>query len=222
MKRLNSILYNGGHMETKLLRLSAINPAPYNPRKPLKQGDREWDALNNSIDKFGLVEPLIVNKRTNNLVGGHQRYNVLRSKGVTEAECVIVDVDDQQERLLNIALNKIEGDWDYEKLDELFQTMNENDIIFSGFSEDEVGDLFGTSEPEFGEESEGWDEHTTGTPEAEDKPATGENEGFTVYLSFPTRAAATGWLLQRNLEAEFEETRNVTVNMVGDKYDRED
>ena len=73
-------------METKVMRLSEIKPAEYNPRVKLSEKDFEYKALRESITQFGLVVPLIVNERTGNLVGGHQRLSVLLEQGVEETE----------------------------------------------------------------------------------------------------------------------------------------
>ena len=80
------------------------------------------------------MEPLVVNLRTGNLVGGHQRYNVLLDLGHTEAEAAVVDLDEKQEKLLNVALNRIEGQWDYEKLQDLFEEFSAEDIFATGYS----------------------------------------------------------------------------------------
>ncbi len=89
-----------------------LNPASYNPRKDLKPGDKEYEKLKRSIAEFGYVEPVIWNKTTGNVVGGHQRLKVLLDLGQTEIDCVIVELDDKREKALNLALNKIQGDWD--------------------------------------------------------------------------------------------------------------
>ncbi|HOR78805.1 MAG TPA: ParB N-terminal domain-containing protein, partial [Anaerolineaceae bacterium] len=93
-----------------------LNPAAYNPRKDLKPGDKEYEKLKRSIAEFGYVEPIIWNKTTGNVVGGHQRLKVLLDLGQTEIDCVIVELDDKREKALNLALNKIQGDWDEAKL----------------------------------------------------------------------------------------------------------
>jgi len=90
---------------------SKLNPAAYNPRKDLKPGDKEYEKLKRSIAEFGYVEPIIWNKTTGNVVGGHQRLKVLLDLGQTEIDCVIVELDDKREKALNLALNKIQGDW---------------------------------------------------------------------------------------------------------------
>lgn len=119
--------------------------APYNPRKELKPGDVEYTKLKNSIEKFGYVEPIIVNDRTGYIVGGHQRLSVLKDLGYTEVEVVHVDLDDAHEKALNIALNKVSGDWDADKLEDLLRDININsdlDIKFTGFDLDELETMF--------------------------------------------------------------------------------
>ncbi len=91
-------------------------PAEYNPRKDLKTGDAEYEKLKRSIEQFGYVEPVIWNKVTGRVVGGHQRLKVLQDMGISEVECVVVAMDEEKEKALNIALNKISGEWDKDKL----------------------------------------------------------------------------------------------------------
>jgi len=102
-------------MEVRRMKVNEINPAPYNPRIDLKPGDPEYEALKKSIERFGLVDPLIWNKRTNRLVGGHQRLKVLKDLGYETADVVVVDLPESEEKTLNIALNKIQGDWEETK-----------------------------------------------------------------------------------------------------------
>ena len=116
-------------MNIKRIKLADVKPAAYNPRRQLKPGEKEYEALKASISRWSLVEPLVVNLRTGNLVGGHQRYNVLLDLGHTEAEAAVVDLDEKQEKLLNVALNRIEGQWDYEKLQDLFEEFSAEDIL---------------------------------------------------------------------------------------------
>ena len=90
-------------------------PADYNPRKDLKPGDAEYEKLKRSIEQFGYVEPVIWNQTTGRVVGGHQRLKVLMDMGMTEVDCVVVEMDEDKEKALNIALNKISGEWDTDK-----------------------------------------------------------------------------------------------------------
>ncbi len=123
-------------MRIEPIRVSRINPAPYNPRLDLQPGDPEYEKLARSIDEFGCVEPLVWNKRTRHLVGGHQRFKVLLARGATEVDVSVVDLPLEREKALNIALNKIAGDWDQDKLarllDELVHIPN-FDVSLTGF-----------------------------------------------------------------------------------------
>ena len=87
-----------------------LTPAPYNPRKDLRPGDREYESLKRSIQEFGVVDPVIFNTRTKHLVGGHQRLTVLRDLGHTSAPTVLVDLDELREKALNLKLNKVAGE----------------------------------------------------------------------------------------------------------------
>jgi len=120
--------------------INKINPAPYNPRLDLKPGDIEYEKIKRSINEFDLVEPLVWNRQTGNLVGGHQRLKVLQEQGIKEVEVSVVDLPDSKEKALNIALNKIQGDWDYPKLKDLLLDIDtgEFDIEITGFDENEI------------------------------------------------------------------------------------
>lgn len=98
-------------MNIQIISLDRINPAAYN-RVDLQIGDPEYEKLRRSIETFGYVEPIVWNERTGNMVGGHQRYKILHARGDTEAAVSVVYLDEQQERLLNLALNKVSGRWD--------------------------------------------------------------------------------------------------------------
>jgi len=123
--------------------IKKINPAVYNPRKDLKPGDPEYEKLKKSLAEFDLVEPLIWNKRTGNLVGGHQRLKILQERGDTEVEVSVVDLPDKKEKALNLALNKISGEWDFPKLKDLLEELDTGDfdIEITGFDDKEIEDL---------------------------------------------------------------------------------
>ncbi len=119
-------------------------PADYNPRKDLKPGDTEYEKLKRSIEQFGYVEPVIWNKTTGFVVGGHQRLKVLLDMGITEVECVVVEMDAEKEKALNIALNKISGEWDKDKLALLIADLQgaDFDVSLTGFEPAEIDSLF--------------------------------------------------------------------------------
>ena len=110
-------------MIIKKIPVNTINPAPYNPRKNLKPDDHEYQKLLKSIDEFGYIDPLIWNKRTGNLVGGHQRFKILLAKGLKDIEVSVVDLSSEKEKALNLALNKISGNWDRDKLSSLLDEL---------------------------------------------------------------------------------------------------
>lgn len=130
-------------MEIRKIPIEQLNPAAYNPRKDLQPGDPEYEKLKRSIQEFDLVEPLVWNERTGRLVGGHQRLKVLQELGYEEVEVSVVDLPEEKEKALNIALNKISGDWDNEKLKDLLEELDTGDfdIELTGFGMDEIEDL---------------------------------------------------------------------------------
>lgn len=121
-----------------------INPAEYNPRKDLKPGDPAYEKLKRSMTEFGYVEPIIWNEETGNIVGGHQRYKVLVAEGHKEVECVIVKMSPEREKALNVALNKVTGDWEFEALADLIKDLEAQDfdVTLTGFDAAEIEDLF--------------------------------------------------------------------------------
>jgi len=141
-------------MELLRLPIGRINPAPYNPRRDLRPGDPDYEALTKSLREFGLVEPLVWNRRTGTLVGGHQRFKVLKARGDTEVDVSVVDLPLEREKALNIALNRIEGGWDERKLAELLDELirvPDFDIHTIGFeigeARDIIADLLGDTDP---------------------------------------------------------------------------
>ena len=130
-------------MEIQKIPAARLNPAAYNPRVDLKPGDKEYEKLKRSINEFGYVEPVIWNRQTGNVVGGHQRLKVLLDMGQTEIDCVVVDLDLSHEKALNIALNKIQGDWDEDKLAAIMADFDAEafDVSLTGFDAGEVDAL---------------------------------------------------------------------------------
>lgn len=130
-------------MEIKKIKIENLNLAEYNPRVNLKETDDIYKKIKASIEEFGYVEPLIVNTKNNTIIGGHQRLNVLKDLGYDEVECVLLDIDIKAEKKLNLALNKITGIWDTEKLNELFNELDltEEELLATGFDEVEIENL---------------------------------------------------------------------------------
>ena len=148
-------------MEIKELSLKELKPAAYNPRKKLKNGDKEYEKIKQSLLKFGYVDPIIVNEDLT-VIGGHQRLTVLKDLDYETAKCVIVDLPKEDEKALNIALNKITGQWDEALLADLLLDLQESDfnLDLTGFEPPEIDDILSNvhdkelSEDEFDVEEE--------------------------------------------------------------------
>lgn len=130
-------------MQFKKLKIDSLIPAKYNPRKDLKPGDKEYEKIKNSLTEFGYVDPIIVNSDLT-IIGGHQRWKVLKSLGYTEVDCVVIDIDKTKEKALNVALNKISGEWNEALLAELIKDLQsiDYDVSFTGFEPPEIEELF--------------------------------------------------------------------------------
>lgn len=130
-------------MKIESIAIEKIKPAVFNPRKDLGFGDPDYEKLKKSILEFDLVEPLVWNKRTGNLVGGHQRLKILKELGIENVEVSVVDLSPVKEKALNLALNKIQGEWDLPKLKDLLQELDtgELDMEITGFDFKEIEDL---------------------------------------------------------------------------------
>lgn len=146
-------------MEIEHIKITDLKPAEYNPRRI---SDDDYQKLKNSISTFGLVDPIIVNLKNMHIVGGHQRYDVLLEEHMLDndflAELPMIKLgdvgfvftdtnlsiaDDDHEKALNLALNKISGEWDEQKLQPLLEELELSpiDIQLTGFSEPELEEL---------------------------------------------------------------------------------
>jgi hypothetical protein len=128
-------------MNLTKVQLNNLRYADYNPRKALQTGDPEYEKIKRSINEFGYVDPIIVNQDLT-IIGGHQRATVLKDLGYQEVDVLIVDVDKVKEKALNIALNKISGEWQMDKLkDLLLELETQIDIGITGFEDEEIREL---------------------------------------------------------------------------------
>ena len=132
-------------MNLQRIAIEKLKPAKYNPRKDLKPGDPAYEKIKRSLHDFGYVDPVIWNEVTGNIVGGHQRHKVLAAEGATEIDCVVVHIENlQDEKALNVALNKAVGEWEPVALADLLSELQDAgyDIGATGFDAAEVNDLF--------------------------------------------------------------------------------
>lgn len=121
-------------------RIADMERATYNPRVELQPGDAEYETLKRSLEQFGMVEPVVWNERTNRVVGGHQRLTVEAALGHEEVDVSVVDLDEIKEKELNIALNKIGGRWDTEKLGAVFDSLGDR-VLETGFTQPEIDEV---------------------------------------------------------------------------------
>lgn len=142
-------------MELKKQKIGDLKIVTYNPRKELNEKDKEYQKIKNSIIEFGYVAPIIINA-DKTVISGHQRIKVLKDLGYEEIDCIVVNFDKNKEKLLNIALNKISGEWDYQKLESIFNELDENniDLLITGFDEKEINKLIKETEETMNENTE--------------------------------------------------------------------
>ena len=99
-------------MKIELIKINKLKPAKYNPRQI---STKQYKDLKESIEKFGLVDPIIVNK-DNTVIGGHQRLKICKDLKYVDVDCVMLDLSKEEERELNIRLNKNTGTFDMDIL----------------------------------------------------------------------------------------------------------
>jgi ParB-like chromosome segregation protein Spo0J len=124
-------------MNIRRMQLADLNPADYNPRKDLQPDDPAYLKIKQSLETFGMVEPIIWNERTGHIVGGHQRIKALRDMGEAETDVVVINEPLKEEKKLNVALNKITGEWDDDKLSVILNELGE-EAADTGFTLPEI------------------------------------------------------------------------------------
>ena len=185
------------------IKVTELNAAQYNPRIALEPGMPEWEKLKTSIEQFGNVEPVVWNRRTGNVVGGHQRLAVLKSMGYESVPCSVVDLDEKEEKLLNIALNKIKGQWDYDKLEEILSDFDYEVATASGFSAEEIAVILANND-DLGDDADygDWDD-------GEEEPIVGGS--YVVTLVFANAELAAQWAENEGYKDQIREGSNTTV-----------
>ncbi len=139
-------------LQIQYLPTESLNPATYNPRE---MSEEQMEKLKKGLQTFGFVDPIVLNKDMT-IIGGHQRWTAAKSLGMTTVPCVVLDLNKSQERALNIALNKISGEFVADMLSTLLRDIYESglDMDLTGFDDDEWKTLLGIEDDEnqFGEE----------------------------------------------------------------------
>lgn len=125
-------------IQTIQVKISELKPAAYNPRKI---SDKAYVDLQESLRRFNMLDPLIVNgsaERRNTIIGGHQRYRAAKELGFKTVPVVYVDLDEARERELNLRLNRNTGEWDFELLKQLDIEL----LLDVGFDDTDLGDIW--------------------------------------------------------------------------------
>jgi len=127
------------NLQIQTININELNPAPYNPRK---WSSEAIEQLTESIKRFGMVDPLLVNgakERRNIVIGGHFRLKVAKDLGITEVPVVYVDIPEiKREQELNLRLNRNLGEWDYS----LLADFDESLLTDVGFTSEELDITF--------------------------------------------------------------------------------
>lgn len=193
----------------QLIDIEKLNEAPYNPRIQLEPGMPEWEKLKVSIETFGNVEPIVWNERTGNVIGGHQRLSVLKSMGVTSVECSVVNLDENEEKILNLALNKIKGKWDYDKLAEILKDFDYEVASVCGFAEEEIAVILANNEDLEDEiDYSDWDD------DDEDEMIIGGS--YVITLVFDNVVSAEQWAEHEGYKNQIREGSTTTVIRIGE------
>lgn len=192
-------------MEIRTLNAAKLKAADYNPRRDLQPEDAEYQKLRRSIEEFGYIEPIIWNERTGRVVGGHQRLKVLLEQGAQEVECVVVDLPDKDEKILNVLLNKVKGRWDIGKLADLLQQLDEAGAMeVTGFEDWELKSLL----MQYDHIKDLMEEDFSGYDDSK------ERSTFTMTFSLPAdaREAVEGYM--KNTENAKAELATAIINKV--------
>lgn len=123
-------------MKIEQVKINDLKPAEYNPRQLTEDQHKH---LTESIKKFGLVDPIIVNNhkdRKNIVIGGHQRLKIAQELGFDTVPVVYLDLDPEREKELNLRLNRNLGQWDFDTLANNFEV---DYLLNLGFTESELG-----------------------------------------------------------------------------------
>lgn len=129
-------------MNIRRMQLADLKAAAYNPRKDLQPEDPAYLKIKQSLETFGMVEPIIWNEKTGHIVSGHQRIKALRDMGETETDVVVISETLKEEKKLNVILNRAKGRWDNEKLAPLMKELSERgDVSITGFEDYELQGL---------------------------------------------------------------------------------
>lgn len=190
------------------IEVGRLKAAAYNPRIELKPGTPDFEKLRESIETFGFVEPIVWNKRTGNVVGGHQRLAVYRYLGYTTVPCSVVELDESDEKVLNVALNKIKGQWDYEKLEKLLREFDYEVAAKTGFAAEEIAVILANNDDLITDGDDDFAEWDWDDSEENDTVVGGS---YVVTLIFADSQFADEWAKAHGYKNQVRDGSNTTV-----------
>jgi ParB-like chromosome segregation protein Spo0J len=189
-------------------KVADLKYAPYNPRRI---SEEELGRLEQSMKKYGCADLIVWNERTGYVVGGNQRLIILNRNKVPAISVVVVNLSLEEEMALNVALNKISGDWDYTKLKDVLRSIEGTslDVTLTGFSEGEVAAILQNMEFEVPE-----------IPGEQDDLSPAHVGNFVIYLTFSSREKAVAYL-REHFNHEFMKGRQTTIINMDEFSDKE-
>lgn len=169
-------------MQVEQIPIHNLKPAPYNPRS---LSAHAFENLQRSLDSYGMPQPIVVNRRSGFIVGGHQRWQAAQALGWETVPVIYVDLDDAAERKLNVMFNdaKFQGEFDNDQLTELLHSLEPADLAELDYSDEDIAKL-----------QDGW--------AGEDKDKSEQPESFTI-AQLLDRAGRWPDEAQRNLLLQF-------------------
>lgn len=182
------------------IEIEQLHEAEYNPRIDLQEGDPEFESLKRNLAKYGMVTPIVWNERTGNIVGGHQRLKAWTALGKKTAPVSVINVDDEDEKVLNLALNKISGEWDYGKLTEILSGYEMTDAVLSGFTGDELALLLAGNDDDIESDFSEWDDDYET-----------DSGAYIIRLLFDSREDAQEWISLQNLPGKVKPHSQTTL-----------
>ncbi len=193
-------------MEIKIKKITDLKGAEYNPRLLNPQ---EREDIRKSLKAFGFVQPVVINTfkgRENVIIGGHQRISVWTEMGNTEVPCLEVSLNPDQEKELNVRLNKNTGHWDMEKLSRDFDQVK---LIDWGFSLSEL--------PKIDDINKSMDEKTKFDPT---KSQSEENYNISYQIVFNNEGEQADWFnFIKKLKEQYPEIATISERLI--KYIKE-
>lgn len=128
-------------MRVQEVPISSIEEWTDNPRRQRDEGDVQYESLKRSLERWDVLQPIVWNERTGQIVSGHQRVKLLKEKGRDLVPAAVVDLNYNEQRALSLALNKIDGSWDEDQLETVLEDIQEESTVdYLGFDEQELDD----------------------------------------------------------------------------------